>query len=93
MDWPAETFADGKSPFVFGLLGDNPFGNTLNQAFSGKILNGHPVVVRIFHNLPEASHCQILFNQQFGKRGAWRISFKACIQGAFLTVGESDRFH
>jgi len=91
VDWPPETFADGKSPFIFGLLGDNPFGNTLNEAFSGKTLNGHPVVVQLFHNLPDAMHCQILFISNSEKRRLADI-IQSLHAASVLTVGENDHF-
>ena len=91
VDWPAETFADSKSPFIFGLLGDNPFGNTLNEAFSGKTLNGHPVVVQLFHNLPDAMHCQILFISNSEKRRLADI-IQSLHAASVLTVGENDHF-
>ena len=91
VDWPAAAFTDGKSPFIFGILGDNPFGKTLDQAFTGKILNGHPVVVQVIHSLPEASHCHILFISSSEKEHLAKIIqglHAACV----LTVSESDQF-
>jgi hypothetical protein len=91
VDWPAAAFTDGKSPFIFGILGDNPFGKILDQSFAGKILNGHPVVVQVIHSLPDAAHCQILFISSSEKDHLAKVIqglHAACV----LTVSENDQF-
>lgn len=91
IDWPADAFVNGSSPFVFGILGDNPFGKTLDQAFTGKNLNGHPVVVQVVHSLPEASHCHILFICSSEKSHLEKI-IQSLHAASVLTVSESTQF-
>src|SRR5688572_10643195 len=61
IDWPTTSFASDDSPLVIGVLGNNPFGTFLDQAVSGEMKNGHPVVVRYLQNEEEALQCHILF--------------------------------
>ena len=91
IDWPPEAFADDKTPFVFGILGDNPFGSDLERIVAGKKINDRPISVQVFHTADEAAHCQILFVSKSEKK-----HFPEIIQGlhgdAVLTVSETDGF-
>jgi hypothetical protein len=91
IDWPPEAFADDKAPFVFGILGDNPFGNDLEQTVAGKKINDRPISVQVFRTAAEAAHCQILFISNSEKK-----RFSEIIQNlhgsAVLTVSDTDRF-
>ena len=46
VNWPAEAFAQTNSPLVIGVLGENPFGNQLEESVRGKSVNGHPLAVK-----------------------------------------------
>jgi hypothetical protein len=61
VDWPAEVFADGKSPFVIGVLGDDPFGATLTRMLLGKTINGHRLLARRIARLDEIKDVHLLF--------------------------------
>src|SRR6185295_17077931 len=40
VDWPAQSFADARAPFVIGVLGRDPFGSALDEAVRGETVNG-----------------------------------------------------
>jgi len=61
VDWPAESFPNNKSPLVIGVIGENPFGNYLEQAVSGETKNGHPVIVQYYRDEEAAKSCHMLF--------------------------------
>jgi len=61
VDWPAGSFADDKSPLVIGVIGENPFGNYLEEAVSGETKNGHPVIVEYYQDEEAAKSCHMLF--------------------------------
>lgn len=90
--WPANAFAQTNSPLVIGVLGANPFGNDLQRTVEGKVLEGHPLVVKIFKNLSEITNvCHILFISETDRKRLSQII--AGLNGtSTLTVGESDRF-
>jgi hypothetical protein len=91
IDWPPTAFADDTSPFIFGILGDNPFGTDLEQTVAGKKINEHPIVIQIFQAATEATNCHILFICNSEKKRLPEI-----IQGlrgtTVLTVGETEEF-
>src|SRR6185295_556777 len=43
VEWPADAFPDSGSPIVIGVVGNDPFGGTLDQTTSGKTANGRPI--------------------------------------------------
>lgn len=61
VDWPQGSFADERSPIVIGVLGDDPFDGSLDQAVAGEHVNGRPVVVRRLKSLADATGCHILY--------------------------------
>jgi len=60
-EWPAESFPHPSSEMTICLLGADPFGSHLDDAVRGKIVNGHPLVVRRLVDRPVAGECHILF--------------------------------
>jgi hypothetical protein len=61
VEWPASSFASPGAPFVIGILGDDPFGGTLDDVVRGEALGGHPLQVRRFQDGDDVSACNILF--------------------------------
>jgi hypothetical protein len=61
VEWPSTAFATSSSPFYVCVLGDNPFGSTLDQTVSGRQVGDHPVKVRRLQTTDGARECQILY--------------------------------
>jgi hypothetical protein len=61
VEWPAKAFAETNSPIIIGVLGRNPFGDTLVEAVRGENVNGRPIVVEHYDNLQSLKPCHILF--------------------------------
>src|SRR5688572_8132079 len=61
VDWPTNTFTSDTSPFVIGVLGENPIGADLEQTVSGKLINQHPITIKIFRTATDSNKCHILF--------------------------------
>jgi len=59
--WPKDAFADRESPFVIGILGDAPFGNTLQRVVESRKIRDRRIVVRHFAAPRDYESCQILF--------------------------------
>jgi hypothetical protein len=92
VDWPASAFPEANSPLIIGVLGKNPFGNSLQQIVDGKVLNNHPLTVREFHSVEELTNvCHILFISQSEKSRLPEI-FSAVSKMSTLTVGEVSHF-
>src|ERR1017187_3462014 len=91
IDWPPETYADDKSPFIIGILGVNPFGSGLQQTVAGKKINERPITIQTFRAAAEATNCQILFICNSEKKHFSEI-IKSLHDAAVLTVSEADQF-
>jgi hypothetical protein len=91
IDWPPEAFADLKSPFIIGILGDNPFGRELEQTVAGKKINDHSITIQTFRAGTEATNCHILFISTSEKSRLPEI-FGNLHGASVLTVSETERF-
>jgi hypothetical protein len=87
VDWPPQTFKHPGDPMSICVLGTNPFGRALDEAVSGKSIEGRKFVVRLVPDIPQAGGCQILFIASREKK----ILQSATLVGV-LTVGESEGF-
>ena len=61
VEWPDDPHAVSHGKWVIGVLGENPFGDELAQAVSGKIVQGRELQVRKFQATEDLHVCQILF--------------------------------
>jgi YfiR/HmsC-like len=61
IDWPPNSFASPQSTFTICVLGQNPFGNILDDALQGKMIGDRPLVVRRLRDKTEARQCQMVF--------------------------------
>ena len=61
VEWPAQAFADPKSPFVIGIVGGDPFEGRLDEAVRGEQVDAHPLKVRRYRGLEDVADCRILF--------------------------------
>lgn len=59
-DWPANLKA-GSEEFVIGVLGSDPFGAVLDQAFEGVRIGDRPVVIRRFDEPEQLAGVDLLF--------------------------------
>src|SRR6266849_10598591 len=46
VEWPATAFSQPDSPIVIGILGDDPFGATLDRIVADKKINGRGFAVK-----------------------------------------------
>ena len=91
VDWPVAAFADGRSPLVIGVLGDDPFGAMLDEIVQGETVNGRPLAVRRYKSIDEVDACHILFigRSQLGQLDAVVAALK---DRNVLTVGDFEGF-
>src|SRR5881392_405743 len=58
-EWPKSAFPNDKSPFVLGILGNDPFGSDID-IIKGKTIKGRKLVVRHLNSAREAADCHLL---------------------------------
>jgi hypothetical protein len=91
VEWPTQTFRTPSDPIVICVLGQNPFGNALEETISGKSVGGRTLSVREISGTQHPWSCQILFVNS-SALNQFR-SVIGHIKGAgVLSVGEAEGF-
>jgi hypothetical protein len=89
--WPADAFASADSPFVIGLVGDDPFDGALDKAVAGKNVAGHPMTVKRLRTAAEAAGCGLVFVPASQEARVAEV-IAAVADKPVLTVGETGNF-
>jgi hypothetical protein len=99
IEWPPSAFADGDSPMAICILGDDPFGNIIDQLVSGELVGGRKIVVRRIGNPPLPQTCQVLYIRKTENGNAEAARSGKELSGnlptggpGVLTVGEGNAF-
>ena len=91
VEWPADAFPAPDAPFVMGIIGDNPFDDTLGQTVLNKQINGHPFRVIQFKTLADLKSCHILFVSLSERKRLAEI-LRPLRGASVLTVSDLDHF-
>ena len=60
--WPeAPAGTPAEVPLRIGVLGPNPFGQTLETVLAGKVLHGRPLAAVYATDIKQLAHCQVVF--------------------------------
>ena len=60
-EWPTAAFADAAAPLRIGILGEDPFGPTLDGTVLGETVRNRPLTVQRARRLDELAGCQVIF--------------------------------
>ena len=89
--WPDATFPSEDTPFRICVLGENPFGNSLDLTVKDEKINNRPVQAEYITRQEEIPSCQILYISE-----SENIRLAAIIETAnahpILTVSDVDNF-
>src|SRR5262245_59970628 len=85
--WPDTAFEDAASPFVIGVLGEDPFGPLLDQTVKGKTVQDRPLEVRRFAQLDDLGSCHLLFVSTSERKHLGAV-FQKLGASPVLTVGD-----
>jgi hypothetical protein len=91
IEWPAASFQDPASPIIIGVLGDDPFGQILDQTFQDESVKGRALVVKRSRQLEELKNCHVLFVCKTEKPRVAEI-LTSVTDVSVVTVGELDEF-
>lgn len=91
VEWPTNAFPGAQTPLVIGVLGENPFGNYLEETVRGETVNQHPLVIQHYRRPEEIKTCHILFVSQSEADRLNRI-FESLKGRNILTVGDAESF-
>ena len=90
-DWPANTFASASAPLVIGIVGEDPFGKTLDDLVKGEVVDLHPLVIKRLQPGDDLRYCQVLFICRNEKDQMSALLQK--LKGSpVLTVGDTNGF-
>jgi hypothetical protein len=91
VDWPSETFPNDAAPITIGVMGADPFGESLQRGVEGKRINGRSFVIKHLDSDSDVAGCQILFicDSEASRMGGILDKARAL---PILTVGEGELF-
>ena len=90
VSWPVSAFPSADTPLVIGILGENPFGSTLQDVVKGETFQERRIVVRRVR-LEEATTVHVLFISH-SERDHLQGILAALGNSSVLTISENDRF-
>lgn len=91
VEWPPDAFESPSAPIHVCVLGDDPFGDALEQTFAGRTAQGRRITVANVEAPSRARDCHVVFISYDEWRR--RPDVLAAVQAeGVLTVGESREF-
>jgi hypothetical protein len=91
IDWPPSAFSDAQSPLVIGVLGEDPFGNFLDELVRDEKVNNRPLEIQRYRRVEQIKTCHILFVSHSEGPNLDEI-FSALKGRSILTVGDIEGF-
>ena len=91
VEWPAESFADARSPIIIGILGNDPFVAIIDQSIKDKTVKGRKLMVKRLEKIEGVKVCHILFISSSEERYLPEI-MKTLKDSSVLTVSEVKQF-
>lgn len=61
VDWPDSAFETPSDPLVVGILGDDPFGSTLDEIMRDEKVHGRSITIERYASAENARRCHLLF--------------------------------
>ena len=91
VEWPSASFRDPATPFAIGILGDDPFGPTLDQIVQGESIGSRKLTIRRSRRLDDLKSCQLVFVGR-SEQEHLRDVLDALGNTPVLTVSDIDGF-
>ena len=89
VEWPQESFTDLDAPFVFGIVGRDPFGIAFQELL--RDVHGRKAVIEHLNWDQQLSQCHVLFISRSERKHMGAILEKVAGRSV-LTVSEIDDF-
>src|SRR5258707_291274 len=89
--WPKEALPATERRFVIGVLGENPFGEALEDYFRGKMVKTRSFVIKYYQSVEEIKDCQMLFVSSSEKSNFAPI-LSTLEDRSILTISDSEGF-
>ena len=92
VQWPASAFAGPRSPFVIGVLKEDPTVLDLGQLVEAKKIQDRPIEIRQFSLSSDFTPCHILFLSAAVQPEVQTTIIRRLVGKNVLLVGETDEF-
>jgi hypothetical protein len=91
VEWPENAFVDPRAPIVIGVIGDDPFGESLVRIVAGQKAQGRGIEIAKYRYGDNLRRCHVLFISASERQR--RAPILASLQEAsVLTVSDIDGF-
>jgi YfiR/HmsC-like len=91
VEWPDGSFEDSHSPIVIGIIGEDPFGDSLTRIVAGQKAQGRAILIVKYRRSDDLRRCHVLFISASERQRTAQIL--AGVQNAgVLTVSDLDGF-
>jgi hypothetical protein len=90
-DWPPSAFASSNAPIVIGIVGEDPFGQTMDDVVRGEALGGRPFTVKRLRADEDLRSCHLLFISRSEKERL-PVVLRQLTGSSVLTVSEISGF-
>jgi hypothetical protein len=91
IDWPASAFNSPEEPFVIGILGDDPFGNFIDEVVKDEKVKEHSIKIERYADSSNIGKCHLLFINSRKKERVNELLKELTYQNV-LTVSNDDNF-
>ena len=91
VDWPQDAFDTANGSFSLCIVGEDPFGSSLDRTVDGRTVHGRPIIVRRKADLATLRRCHLVFISSSEQERLAQIMLH--LKGAaVLTVAEWPHF-
>jgi hypothetical protein len=91
VEWPPEALAGGAEPFVIAVVGNDPFGRTLDDLLATKTVQDRPLAIKRVATPEEAVRAHVAFVSASEQARLPRI-LQVLKNTSVLTVGDMPEF-
>lgn len=91
VEWPPQAFSSPAAGITICVLGDDPFGNFLDDSVRDKTVAGRPLIIQRITDLSAGRDCKILFIAA-SERGRMPALLASIASSSLLTVGDTAQF-
>lgn len=91
VSWPTEQLPEPDSPIIVGVVGEDPFGDILDDTVKGKRIDGRKILVRRFASGEDLRKCHVLFISR-SLRDSLDSILAGLKPGHVLAVSETEKF-
>ena len=91
VEWPASASTNADAPILIGVLGEDPFGSSLDETIKGETIDGRPLAIKRKRQIADLKDCHLVFVSRSEKARLREIL--GALQGcSALTVSDVEQF-